>query len=314
MEVLPLPTFGDPLAGDLFTAVVVTAPIISAEDAANTATSGSQAKSCEPIDEWTEQFRKALQIQHGRVRAFLDAQRDRWRRVETLLLRQIEMLDTEVHTLRATCGDLRQKLADVRSTGFSRNPGEGPPKGGTTNRPPAPALTNWETEKRRILAELESDDGKEDSEIAQQRLQIEDIIRKTDEIVAEKDREIEELHHLLKNQSDSLGSVAVGAAALDQLFDQDAIIRDQRERLKLLEDEARERLRRAEIEISQERARLARREVEIEERLRTMDLRTGAAATADDALCPTGRPVRGRWLARLGLTEEGPRRDEGRRP
>ncbi len=127
---------------------------------------------------------------------------------------------------------------------------------------------------------------------------------RTDKIIAEKNREIEELQQLLNNQSNSLGSLALGAAALEPVFDQDVIIREERQRLQQLQEECRGKLRQAEIELAMERARLARRDAEIEEKLRNGELRRASAET--EALAPTGRPVRGRWRTQLGLTDDGP--------
>ncbi len=123
---------------------------------------------------------------------------------------------------------------------------------------------------------------------------------RTDKIIAEKEREIAELKHLLDNQSSSVGSLAVGAAALEQVFDQDEIIREERQRLQQATEELREKLRKSEIDHAMERARLARREAEIEERLRNGDSRPPAENNAE-ALAPTGRPVRGRWRTQMGL-------------
>ena len=92
---------------------------------------------------------------------------------------------------------------------------------------PADNGGDWESQKRRLLAELESDD-QHDAESKERRLKIEEIIARTDKIIAEKNREIEELQNLLNNQSNSLGSLAVGAAALGKSFDQDAIIVEER--------------------------------------------------------------------------------------
>src|SRR5208282_1663476 len=112
--------------------------------------------------------------------------------------------------------------------------------------------------------------------------------------IAEKNREIEELQHLLNNQSNSMGSLALGAAALEQVLDQDAIIREERARLQQMQNECQAKLRQAEVEIAQERARLARRDAEIEEKIRNADQRRTAAEADAEALAPTGRPVRGR--------------------
>ena len=85
------------------------------------------------------------------------------------------------------------------------------------------------------------------------------------------------------------------------MFDQDAIIREERQRLQQAQEELRAKLRQSEIDHAMERARLARREAEIEERLRNGESDRSAADADAEALAPTGRPIRGRWRARLGL-------------
>ena len=133
-----------------------------------------------------------------------------------------------------------------------------------------------------------------------QRLEIEQVVRTTDAVVAEKQREIEQLQALLTAQSSNLASVAVGAAALGRSLDQDAIIRQERDTLKQLQEQWREKLRQAEIEISMERAQIAREKAELDARCRALAL---PAAAADDASGRKlgDRPPRGQWLARLGL-------------
>ena len=75
-------------------------------------------------------------------------------------------------------------------------------------------VLNWEAEKQRILAALEADFEEENEEDREEKLKIQDVIRKTDRVVAEKDREIGELRELLESQTNNIGSMAVGAAAL----------------------------------------------------------------------------------------------------
>jgi hypothetical protein len=293
-----------------------------------------------PADAWSDHFARALQAQHARVREFLQAQRDRWRQIAARFTRQIETLQAEVHALQATNEGLRAELL--------ARPAEGEPmmdaedasrrylmamddirdlkarnaelqrqllevQAGAVRRdaaaPPLESGGDWETQKRRLLAELESDD-KHDAESTDRRLKIEEIVARTDKIIAEKNREIEELQHLLSSQSNNLGSLALGAAALEQVLDQDAIIREERQRLQQLQDECRGKLRQAEIELAMERARLARRDAEIEEKLRSGEQRRSSAETEAEALAPTGRPVRGRWRTQLGLTDDGPPESE----
>ena len=157
----------------------------------------------------------------------------------------------------------------------------------TVRRAPSSNGMDWEAQKRRFLAGLESDDH-QDAESIDRRTKIEEVVARTDKIIAEKNREIEELQHLLNNQSNSLGSLALGAAALEQVFDQDAIINEERERLRQLQEECQNKLRTAEIELAMERARLARRDAEIEEKMRNAEVRHTAAET--EALArPAGR-------------------------
>jgi len=295
-----------------------------------------------PTDEgWTENFVRTLQAQHARIREFLQLQSDRWRQVAADLARQIEKLQDEVDALTAANEVLHAQSACAADRGPAEDDGETSRRymlalddirelkarntelqqqlrtaNSAASRPgplssPVGVAEDWETQKRRLLAEMESDEG-QDAESTDRRLKIEEIIARTDKIIAEKDREIEELQHLLSSQSNSLGSLAVGAAALEQVFDQDEIIRDERQRLQQAQNELREKLRMSEIEHAMERARLARREAEIEERLRNGEPKRSADADTE-ALAPTGRPIRGRWRTQMGLTDDAPPSSDGRR-
>ena len=86
-------------------------------------------------------------------------------------------------------------------------------QGQISGRSPVGTVLDWEAEKCRILAalELEVSDG---DEAAARRLEFQQVVRTTDAVVAEKQREVEELQALLTAQSSNLASVAVGAAAL----------------------------------------------------------------------------------------------------
>ena len=64
----------------------------------------------ETTDVWTANFARALQEQHARVREFLQAQRERWRRIAAHFTRRIETLQAEVHALQATNEGLGTEL------------------------------------------------------------------------------------------------------------------------------------------------------------------------------------------------------------
>ncbi|MDX1961915.1 MAG: hypothetical protein SFX18_02100 [Pirellulales bacterium] len=204
------------------------------------------------------------------------------------LQRRFEMALDDVRGLKRKNAELESQLSAAR-----KNTGEVDVGGGS-----------WESMKKKLLAELESSDG----EISkQERLQVEDAIQKTTEIVAIKDREIADLRQLLEEQSNNLGDMALGAAAVANVLDHDELILSERERLKAAQDEWRDKLRAAEVEISLERARLARDRAELEERLQHLPNTPPPPVKVQDNSPPKSdadkKSFGGRWLARLGLKE-----------
>jgi len=271
-------------------------------------------------DRWAEEFADALREQRARVQEFLAALGERQRRAQTQLEAWIEqcegaerggetaagaMVDSaELVALRDERDRLAQQLSETerRNEEIERQLRERS-SGGAGHPSPARGVLDWEAEKRRILAALEAecDTGSEPSQKTRQ--EIEEILRRTDLLVADKDRELAELRQLLQDQSANLGSVAVGAAAVGAVLDRDAIIREERENLRRLQEEWQDKLRQAEIEISIERAKLARQHAEIDEKLRAQG---GAHSKPDAAGSAAPKPDKspaGRWLARLGLKD-----------
>ncbi len=180
--------------------------------------------------------------------------------------------------------------------------------------PPAPAAgqqMDWEAQKRRLLAALEADesDGADDSEeLKRDRLKMQEVIRATSEAVEAKNRELAELKEVLEQQSSSIGSMAVGAAALGELLGQDEIIQQERERLTAMQQEWSDKLRQGEVDLSLERAKVARERAEVDERQRALEVslakaRANAPPTSDSS--KVKRPPRERWLSRLGLKDRG---------
>jgi chromosome segregation ATPase len=205
------------------------------------------------------------------------------------LHRRYEMAMDDVREMKEQIAELERELEQARKSGGARG-GQGN-DGGTLD---------WETQKARILAALENEDGNnENPEAAAERLRIEQVVQRTDSIMADKDAEIQELQRLLEDQSNNLGSVAVGAAALGEIFDNDDIIREERENLKRLQQQWEEKLRKAEIDLSVERAKVARERAELEERLRA----AGGRAETSNETDHSGKGG-GRWLARLGLKND----------
>jgi len=206
------------------------------------------------------------------------------------LQRRFEMAVDDVRELKRQNSDLEAKL---KARGNS---------GGSTSTPDTGGKLDWEAQKQRLLASLEADFDENDEDDSEAKLTIEGTIRITDEIVAQKDREIEELKQLLDSQSHSYGEVAVGASAIAQLLDEDELIQHEREKLRQLEAEMQQKLREAEVGISLERAKIARERSELDEKLQRLQEQQLTSAEGDLAKGP-GKPARGRWLTRLGLKD-----------
>jgi hypothetical protein len=174
--------------------------------------------------------------------------------------------------------------------------------GGAAHPGPSGKTLDWEAEKRRIVAALEAecDEGQPD---AASRMELEKVVRATDQVVADKNREILELQRTLQDQSTNLASLAVGAAAGGAVLDQDAVVQEERESLRCLQREWEEKLRNAEVEISIERAKLARERAEIDDKIRALGGRTAKPDDSAGAGETSARPSHGRWLSRLGLKD-----------
>jgi chromosome segregation ATPase len=196
-----------------------------------------------------------------------------------------ELAMEDVRNLKKRNAELEDKIVSLKSSSSGASTGQD--------------ASSWEAMKERMLAELEADSD-ETPERKKDKLAIEDAIRMTDDVVTQKIKEIEELKTLLDQQSHTVGDVAVGAAAINELFDQDELIRQERERLQEAQDEWREKLRQAEVDISVERARIARERAEFEEKIRAMEAERSQVQSGGGK---HGKPARGRWLERLGLKE-----------
>jgi len=155
---------------------------------------------------------------------------------------------------------------------------------------------DWEAQKERLLAALESEDEESvDEDRQEERAKIEGTIAITDRIVAEKEQEIAELRGLLESQTDSDKQEAPSPEA--ELLDKDEVIQAERTRLEQLQQEWQEKLREAELEMSLQRAALARRETELQHKLEEIKHAEPVESTVD------GKPRR-RWLSALGIRDD----------
>jgi len=266
-------------------------------------------------ESWAEQFAASLHAQRDRVREFLAAQEARLQQAETQLEKELQRLARQAEVcvapsddfqrrydlalddlreLKAKNAELQQQVARLRAAAETARRSGG--------------HLDWEAEKERILAALESDFADAKGDRQAERLKIEGVVRTTDQMIAAKDREIADLKQLLDEQNRKLGELPAIAAAVYEELDMDAVIRQERAGLQQLQDEWREKLRQTEIELSLERAKIARQQAELNEKRRELEKQLAdspaAASPSSSAANLSTKPPRGQWLARLGLTEE----------
>ncbi|HUG66651.1 MAG TPA: hypothetical protein VMM76_02800 [Pirellulaceae bacterium] len=197
------------------------------------------------------------------------------------LQRRFEVAVQEIRELKAKNAGLQKQAA----------------QGGETSRPAIAAATtgfDWEQQKRHLMQQLDSELEESNPKDKQTKISIESTIRITDQVIAEKDRQIADLKTRLAESSS-----AANDGAPSSLLDNDEQIREERERLSRLEDEWRSKLRQAEIDISVERAKLARERSDVDAKLRSVEDARGDIAGGKNTAKQTGR-----WLTRLGLKDD----------
>ena len=168
-------------------------------------------------DAWADQCVASLHAERDGVREFLAAQQTRLERAEATIEEAIARLEAAISDDAAEGGDkagggeddyrrryemalddlrelkagnslLQEQLSKARATASTL---------AKQNRSHETGL-DWETEKLRILAALESDLDENDSEQRAERLKIEDVLQTTENVIAGKDREIQELKQRLE--------------------------------------------------------------------------------------------------------------------
>ena len=128
-------------------------------------------------------------------------------------------------------------------------------------------------------------------------------MRTTDEVIAAKDREIRKLNERLEEQIRNAAAKTSETASAELAMSQDAALREEREKLKQLQVDWQEKIQQAEVELALERAKMARQRAELEGHDRTAEDAAPEPPTTIDADGQAKPSARGRWLARLGLTD-----------
>lgn len=228
------------------------------------------------------------------------------------LRNQIEILRTQLLEARHETIELRMQNTDL-SDRLAQN------------IPPSiqlPANLTWEERKRQLMQQLEWESSA-DTEQKAASGNIQAIIETTQREISLRDQQILELKQLLSNQATATNGIAVGAAAVAEILDKDELVQQERENLRILQQEWLDKMRQAEIEISMERARIARDRLELQTAIEQASARAHLAeeqnaysnydssnansdSNSSDPNCKskqiTGRTRR--WLQRLGLREE----------
>jgi hypothetical protein len=211
---------------------------------------------------------------------------------------QVEQLRSQLLAARSEAIELRMQSEEL-SARLAKY--QGPSQGEISQ-----SLT-WEERKVALLHQLEAETRAEEPCDPRKVLEIEKILDETSREIARRDEELMGLRALLAQQSISQDGLAIGAAAIADVVEADAIIVAERLRLKELQAEWEQKHRQAEIEISLERAKIARERLELQERIQ--DIETKQSHTQGDSTAGMGTTAdraksRGRWLARLGLRDE----------
>ena len=168
---------------------------------------------------------------------------------------------------------------------------------------------SWEERKQLIIQQMDEEAFGCDSQATIQAVnpssldQLNHSIHRLQSEVESRDKEIMELRGLLEHQSQTKdGCVAIGAAAIAQLVDDDELIQQERQRLQHLQTEWEEKFRQGEIEASLERAKLSRERQEVARQ--KMELAEQLERLQREMQRSEEGVGTRRWLAKLGLSED----------
>ena len=169
---------------------------------------------------------------------------------------------------------------------------------------------SWAERKQLILQQMEAEtfDAEEfveslGDEIVTQSSDSDDpveYVNRLNDELARREEEIRELQHLLEQQSETRDAgVSIGAAGIAELLDSDELVREERARLQVLQDEWEEKFRQAEIEASLERAKLSRERRELAAKQSELEAELERARLQTQR--ETEKDAPRKWLSQLGL-------------
>jgi len=176
----------------------------------------------------------------------------------------------------------------------------------------ASEILPWEERKRLILQQMEEDSFDADqfassleSEIQTSKETPSAFIERLRSEIECRDQEIVELRNLLDQQSEPRSDgIAIGASAIADTLDADALIQLEREKLKKLQVDWEEKFREGEIEASLERAKLSRDRQEVLEKKAELELQLEHLKREYRQSSAANGGTSRRWLAKLGLADD----------
>ncbi|MGB7348146.1 MAG: hypothetical protein WBD20_28235 [Pirellulaceae bacterium] len=245
---------------------------------------------------------------------------------------QVDDLYGQLDTAQQTAADLQQQLDEAwskneRLVNELESAQSAPVQSSrpTAVAPQSTEVMTWEQRKELMLKQMEEDTFDADSFVESMQTetavevvgdvldmtpteyvsQLNEALQRALHEVEKRDEELVELREALEDGgSTPRSAIENGTAAIEDLVDVDALIRDERERLQNQQREWEERFRETEIAASLERAKLSRerrelgrKNAELEEQLihfrreSEMDQKSGGKGSR-------------RWLAMLGLSDE----------
>jgi hypothetical protein len=227
---------------------------------------------------------------------------------------EIERLRDQVIDLQALVADLEQQNSDLASQLATRCV-----ESSISNvHSHSNETLTWEERKQLMLREMEAESFDAEAFMEDLNVQVDDPtldpvrfveqlqveLDRRDEELKERSQQIRELQYLLDQQSETRdGGIAIGAAAITQMFDTDELVREERERLQQMQEEWEDKFRQAEIEASLERAKLSRERQEVAKAMIELEEQLAHAKREARHGNPNEEGPSRRWLAKLGLAE-----------
>lgn len=217
-----------------------------------------------------------------------------------------QRLEDQIGLLEDQLGDLRQQNRDLAAKVADKSV-----RNAISDTGAAQALS-WEQRKQLILQQMEEECFDADEFVANMSCQSQDP-RETPEMFLERlvrdlesrNQEIQELRHLLEQQSQThSGQIAIGAAAIAEMIDNDELVQQERQRLQALQSEWEEKFREGEIEASLERAKLSRERQELAKRKAELEEELEHVRREQNHQHGGTKSVASRrWLVKLGLSD-----------